>query len=51
MNYIDIIVKASLNFKSAAKNVQLKSEPAQVSWALPAILGIQPLFLCYGISK
>lgn len=30
MNYIDIIVKASLSFKSSAKNVQLKSEPTQV---------------------
>ncbi|XP_051559138.1 integrin alpha-6b [Myxocyprinus asiaticus] len=30
MNYIDIIVKASLDFKSSATNIQLKNEPAQV---------------------
>ncbi|XP_026060150.1 integrin alpha-6b isoform X2 [Carassius auratus] len=29
-NYIDIIVKASLDFKSSAKNIDLKNEPAQV---------------------
>ncbi|KAI7810349.1 putative integrin, partial [Triplophysa rosa] len=30
MNYIDIIVKASLEFKSSATNIQLKSEATQV---------------------
>lgn len=30
MNYIDIIVKASLDFKTSASNIQLKNEPAQV---------------------
>uniref|UniRef100_A0A672NDC2 Integrin alpha-6-like n=1 Tax=Sinocyclocheilus grahami TaxID=75366 RepID=A0A672NDC2_SINGR len=29
LNYIDIIVKASLDFKSSATNIQLKNEPAQ----------------------
>lgn len=37
MNYIDIIVKASLEFKSLATNVQLKSEATQVSLAMLAI--------------
>lgn len=31
LNYIDIIVKASLDFRTSASNVQLKNEPAQVS--------------------
>lgn len=39
MNYIDIIVKASLEFKSSATNIQLKSEPTQVSWATLYIYG------------
>ncbi|XP_048053082.1 integrin alpha-6b isoform X2 [Megalobrama amblycephala] len=30
LNYIDIIVKASLDFKTSASNIQLKNEPAQV---------------------
>uniref|UniRef100_A0A8C2I9P4 Integrin, alpha 6b n=1 Tax=Cyprinus carpio TaxID=7962 RepID=A0A8C2I9P4_CYPCA len=30
LNYIDIIVKASLDFKTSATNIQLKNEPAQV---------------------
>ncbi|KTF95165.1 hypothetical protein cypCar_00003729 [Cyprinus carpio] len=30
LNYIDIIVKASLDFKSSATNIQLKNEPALV---------------------
>ncbi|KAL1282267.1 hypothetical protein QQF64_001070 [Cirrhinus molitorella] len=30
LNYIDIIVKASLEFKTSATNIQLKNEPAQV---------------------
>ncbi|XP_051745804.1 integrin alpha-6b isoform X2 [Ctenopharyngodon idella] len=30
MNYIDIIVKASLDFKTSASNIRLKNEPAQV---------------------
>uniref|UniRef100_A0A671T2Y0 Integrin alpha-6-like n=1 Tax=Sinocyclocheilus anshuiensis TaxID=1608454 RepID=A0A671T2Y0_9TELE len=29
LNYIDIIVKASLDFKTSATNIQLKNEPAQ----------------------
>ncbi|TRY82544.1 hypothetical protein DNTS_005855, partial [Danionella cerebrum] len=30
LNYIDIIVEASLDFKTTATNIQLKNEPAQV---------------------
>uniref|UniRef100_A0A8C1CKI1 Integrin, alpha 6b n=1 Tax=Cyprinus carpio carpio TaxID=630221 RepID=A0A8C1CKI1_CYPCA len=31
LNYIDIIVKASLDFKSSATNIQLKNEPVRVT--------------------
>uniref|UniRef100_A0A8C1CDK8 Integrin, alpha 6b n=1 Tax=Cyprinus carpio carpio TaxID=630221 RepID=A0A8C1CDK8_CYPCA len=36
LNYIDIIVKASLDFKTSATNIQLKNEPAQVRTFQPA---------------
>lgn len=32
MNYVDIIVKASLSLDSAPKNVLLKNKDTQVSW-------------------
>uniref|UniRef100_A0A8C1TER4 Integrin, alpha 6b n=1 Tax=Cyprinus carpio TaxID=7962 RepID=A0A8C1TER4_CYPCA len=36
LNYIDIIVKASLDFKTSATNIQLKNEAAQVRTFQPA---------------
>lgn len=32
MNYVDIIVKASLNLENAPKNVLLNNKDTQVSW-------------------
>lgn len=45
MNYIDIIVKASLDFKTSATNIQLKNEPALVrTFQLLSIYTSPPMF-------
>lgn len=40
MNYVDIIVKASLSLENAPKNVLLNNKDTQVSWDKDGIICI-----------
>ncbi len=44
MNYIDIIVKASLDFKTSATNIQLNNEPALVRTLSALYILLLPCF-------